>query len=87
MTISKRNHVTVLGNGPNVLMFGHGYGCDQSMWRVVTPAFEDKYKIVLFDYVGAGRSDASAFDPVRYGSLRAMRTMCWRSVRSLTCRM
>ncbi len=51
-------------------MFGHGYGCDQSMWHAVTPAFERDYKIVLFDYVGAGRSDATAFDPVRYGSLR-----------------
>jgi sigma-B regulation protein RsbQ len=69
MTVSKRNNVTVFGDGPNVLMFGHGYGCDQSMWHAVTPAFERNYRIVLFDYVGAGASNASAFDPMRYGSL------------------
>jgi sigma-B regulation protein RsbQ len=68
--VSKRNYVTVLGHGERVLMFGHGFGCDQSMWRAVTPAFEHDYKIVLFDYVGAGGSDAAAFSPVRYGSLR-----------------
>jgi sigma-B regulation protein RsbQ len=70
MRVCRRNHVTQLGYGTNVLMFGHGYGCDQSMWHAVTPAFERDHRIVLFDYVGAGLSDASAFDPVRYGTLR-----------------
>lgn len=70
MTISKRNNVKVLGTGTSVLMFGHGYGCDQSMWRAVTPAFERDYRIVLFDYVGAGNSETSAFDPGRYATLR-----------------
>jgi sigma-B regulation protein RsbQ len=70
MTITQRNNVTVFGNGTRVLMFGHGYGCDQTMWRAVTPAFERDYRIVLFDYVGAGQSDASAFDPARYATLR-----------------
>ncbi len=51
------------------MVFAHGFGCDQNMWRFVAPAFEDEYRIVLFDYVGAGRSDASAYDPVRYDSL------------------
>jgi sigma-B regulation protein RsbQ len=51
------------------MLFAHGFGCDQNMWRFVTPAFENDYKIVLFDYVGAGKSDLSAYDPKRYGSL------------------
>jgi sigma-B regulation protein RsbQ len=51
-------------------MFAHGLGCDQNMWRHLVPAFENDYKIVLFDYVGSGRSDPSAFDRARYGSLR-----------------
>lgn len=51
------------------MLFAHGFGCDQNMWRFITPAFADRYRIVLFDYVGSGRSDLSAYDPQRYGSL------------------
>ncbi len=51
------------------MLFAHGFGCDQNMWRSITPAFQDRYKIVLFDYVGAGKSDLSVYDPQRYGSL------------------
>ena len=51
------------------MLFAHGFGCDQNMWRYVTPAFENDYKIVLFDYVGAGRSDLSAYNTERYGCL------------------
>ena len=51
------------------MLFAHGFGCDQNMWRYVTPAFEDDYRIVLFDYVGAGKSDARAYNPERYGTL------------------
>ena len=50
-------------------MFAHGFGCDQNMWRFVTPAFEADYRIVLFDYVGSGESDAAAYSPVRYADL------------------
>jgi sigma-B regulation protein RsbQ len=70
MATIQRNNVRVVGEGSRVLMFAHGYGCDQSMWRSVTPAFEEDYKIVLFDYVGAGNSDLSAFDRTRYSTLR-----------------
>ena len=70
MTAVQRNHVKVIGGGEKTLMFAHGYGCDQSMWRAVTPSFEDKYRIVLFDYVGAGLSDAAAFNRTRYSTLR-----------------
>ncbi len=60
----------VFGTGVETLVFAHGYGCDQSMWRHVTPAFEKMYKIVLFDYVGSGLSDVSEFDRNRYSTLR-----------------
>ena len=50
-------------------MFSHGFGCDQNMWRYVTPAFENKYKIVLFDHVGAGNSDLTAYSPQKYAQL------------------
>ncbi|EWM18494.1 alpha/beta fold hydrolase [Kutzneria sp. 744] len=70
MGIRGRNHVTVGGRseGP-ALMFAHGFGCDQNMWRLVTPAFAEDYRIVLFDYVGAGRSDLDAWRPERYATL------------------
>jgi sigma-B regulation protein RsbQ len=67
--VLKRNNVKVMGRGEQPMIFAHGYGCDQNMWRFITPAFEDRYKIVLFDHVGHGHSDAAAFDPSRYGSL------------------
>ena len=51
------------------MLFAHGFGCDQNMWRYITPAFEKDYKIILFDYVGAGQSDVSAYNPERYSSL------------------
>ena len=51
------------------MVFSHGFGCDQNMWRFVAPAFEHRYRVVLFDHVGAGSSDASAYSPERYGSL------------------
>jgi len=70
MTASHRNNVKVLGAGRRTLMFAHGYGCDQSMWRHVYPPFADEYRVVLFDYVGSGSSDAAAFDRSRYSTLR-----------------
>jgi sigma-B regulation protein RsbQ len=69
MDVLARNHVTVTGRGTRPMVFAHGFGCDQNMWRFVAPAFEDDHRVVRFDYVGAGRSDRSAYDPVRYGSL------------------
>ena len=69
MTAIHRNNVKVLGSGEQTIMFAHGYGCDQSMWRHVYPAFLDDYKVVLFDYVGSGESDATAFSTSRYSTL------------------
>lgn len=59
----------ILGRGPRTMVMAHGFGCDQSMWRLIVPAFEDDYRIVLFDYVGHGHSDSSAFSQSRYATL------------------
>lgn len=65
-----RNHVNVAGEGARTVMFAHGFGCDQNMWRYLVPAFKRDHRVVLFDHVGAGRSDRDAYDPERYGELR-----------------
>src|SRR5688572_22510364 len=67
--VLSRNNVKVFGRGTQPMLFAHGFGCDQNMWRYVTPAFEDDYRIVLFDYVGSGKSDLAAYDPERYSRL------------------
>lgn len=68
--ISERNNVKIKGNGTRTMMFAHGFGCDQNMWRYLVPAFENEYRIVLFDYVGAGKSDISSYNAERYSSLQ-----------------
>ncbi|MVT51724.1 alpha/beta fold hydrolase [Bradyrhizobium yuanmingense] len=65
-----RNNVAVAGTGTRAMIFAHGFGCDQNMWRFVAPAFAHEFKTVLFDHVGAGRSDLSAYDRAKYSSLR-----------------
>jgi len=52
------------------MLFAHGYGCDQAMWRFITPAFQDTHRLVLFDHVGAGQSDLAAYSRTRYSTLR-----------------
>jgi sigma-B regulation protein RsbQ len=71
MDVIRRNNVKQSGrkDGPPIL-FAHGFGCDQNMWRFVAPAFEATHRVVLFDHVGAGGSDAAAYDRGRYDSLR-----------------
>jgi len=65
-----RNNVTVSGRPDGQpMVFAHGFGCDQNMWRFVAPAFEDRYRVILFDHIGAGGSDLSAFDRRRYSTL------------------
>ena len=64
-----RNNVKVFGEGKQTMLFAHGFGCDQNMWRFITPAFEDDYRIVQFDYVGSGKSDLKAYSGERYGKL------------------
>jgi sigma-B regulation protein RsbQ len=68
-SIQRRNNVNVIGVGSTVLMLAHGFGCDQSMWRFIVPAFKEDYKIVLFDYVGSGKSDVQSYNIEKYSSL------------------
>src|SRR5829696_8506727 len=70
VSVLARNNVHVSGRvGGRAMMFSHGFGCDQNMWRYVAPAFEADHRVVLFDHVGAGRSDLSAYSPEKYSSL------------------
>jgi sigma-B regulation protein RsbQ len=82
-----RNNVTLTGQtGGQPMVFAHGYGCDQNMWRFVVPAFESEYRTILFDFVGAGGSDLSAYDPRRYGSLQGYAADVLDVVRALDAR-
>jgi len=70
MSALRRHNVTVHGTPTGQpMLFAHGFGCDQSMWRFVWPAFSGEYRVVLFDHVGYGGSDAAAFDRQRYSTL------------------
>ena len=72
MGVVDRHHVVESGvRGARPMLFAHGFGCDQRMWRLVAPAFEADHRVIVFDHVGAGRSDLSAYDPQRYRSLEA----------------
>jgi sigma-B regulation protein RsbQ len=65
----KRNNVNVTGANGSPIMFAHGYGCDQNMWRFVAPAFADQHQVILFDHVGAGQADHGVWTPQRYADL------------------
>lgn len=69
MDVLKRNNVRVLGRGERTLLFVNGFGCDQSIWRYLIPALSGHFHLVLFDHVGAGQSDSSAYDAEKYASL------------------
>nr|WP_314261358.1 alpha/beta hydrolase [uncultured Devosia sp.] len=69
MSVLARNNVVLNGSGDRVIVFAHGFGCDQNMWRFVEPAFRDRFRTVLFDHVGAGRSDLAAYDRSKYATL------------------
>ncbi|MCA1571903.1 MAG: alpha/beta hydrolase [Chloroflexi bacterium] len=84
--VARRNNVRLLGNGEQPMIFAHGFGCDQNMWRFITPAFADDYRMVLFDYVGSGKSDTAAYDPRRYGSLRGYSRDVLEIIRTLDLR-
>lgn len=66
--IVARNNVRIFGEGQPML-FAHGFGCDQNMWRFITPAFEKDYRIILFDYVGSGNSDSTTYNVEKYSDL------------------
>ena len=65
----KRNNVHIFGKGKKPILFAAGFGCDQTVWNDVFPAFEEDYQVILFDYVGFGASDLTAFDPIKYSTL------------------
>src|SRR5688500_8303915 len=69
MRAVSRHNLVVKGHGTRPIVFSHGFGCDQNMWRFVAPAFERDFRVILFDHVGAGAADRSAYDPVKYASL------------------
>ena len=70
MGVVERNNVVLEGRvGARPMVFAHGFGCDQNMWRYVWPSFTDEFRIVLFDHVGAGKSDLTAYDRAKYSSL------------------
>ena len=70
MDLSARNNVHVSGSGPATVFFCHGFGCDQNMWRFMEPAYAKRFRTVLFDLVGSGKSDLKAYDFKKYGTLQ-----------------
>jgi sigma-B regulation protein RsbQ len=67
--IAARNNVRVAGRGVRAMVFAHGFGCDQNMWRRLVPTFARDYRVILYDLTGSGRSDLRAYDRERHGSL------------------
>jgi sigma-B regulation protein RsbQ len=71
MSLLRRNNVHITGEGPATLFFAHGFGCDQNMWRLLAPEYAKRFRVVLFDLVGSGNSDLSAYDSKKYASLQS----------------
>jgi sigma-B regulation protein RsbQ len=69
MSVQLRNNVKVLGEGSTTLVFSHGFGCDQNMWRLIAPLYAKRFKVVLYDLVGNGQSQRSAYYPRKYETL------------------
>jgi sigma-B regulation protein RsbQ len=67
--VLQRNNVKITGKGVQPMLFAHGFGCSQDMWRLITPAFENDYKLILVDYIGAGESDKSTYSAEKYSTL------------------
>ena len=70
MPLRERHNIHIVGDGPTDMIMAHGYGCDQNMWRLITPAFEKDYRIVLYDLVGSGKSELAAYDKKKYATLQ-----------------
>ena len=64
-----RNNIRIVGDGHQIIVMAHGFGCDQKMWQYILPYFEMNYRVVLFDYVGSGQSDLAAYDRKKYNTL------------------
>jgi sigma-B regulation protein RsbQ len=70
MSIQIRHHVRVAGNGAATMVFIHGFGCDQTMWRFLAPVYLERFRTVTYDLVGSGQSDLAAYDRDKYASLQ-----------------
>lgn len=70
MSLQLRNNITITGTGPVTMILAHGFGCDQSMWRFLEPNYHDRYRVIMFDLVGSGNSDLSAYCPQKYATLQ-----------------
>lgn len=70
MRLRNRNNLHLSGNGPATLVFAHGFGCDQNMWRLLAPRYADRYRVALFDFTGAGQSDLGSYDARKYETLQ-----------------
>jgi sigma-B regulation protein RsbQ len=70
MNLQQRNNIHVQGDGKQTIIFAHGFGCDQNMWRFMAPRFADRFRVVTLDLVGAGGSDLRAYDRSKYESLQ-----------------
>jgi sigma-B regulation protein RsbQ len=70
VSITQRNNVQVLGAGDRTMIFAHGFGCDQNMWRFMVPRFAERFRVVTFDLVGSGQSDLAAYDKAKYAGLQ-----------------
>ncbi len=86
MSIHQRNNISVHGSGQRALLFMHGFGCDQNVWRHVAPDFIDDYRIVLFDHVGAGKSDLTQYDKNKYSTLQGYADDLIEIIRELALR-
>ena len=69
MDIRKKYNINLAGHHGQPMLFAHGYGCDQHMWRYVVPAFEEDFKVILFDHIGSGGSDHSFYQKSKYATL------------------
>lgn len=69
MDLRHRNNVSVMGSGASTLVFSHGFGCNQAMWNYLAPQFRERFRVVMYDLVGAGLSDLNAFDKAKYSTL------------------
>jgi sigma-B regulation protein RsbQ len=69
MDALRRNNVQISGEGSQPMVFAHGFGCDQQMWRFVAPSFQPTHRVVLFDHIGCGKSDTNAYDEMRHARL------------------
>ncbi|WP_188035309.1 alpha/beta fold hydrolase [Pseudomonas sp. EZ-C24] len=69
MTLQKRNNVNISGSGSATLILSHGFGCDQTMWKLLLPHLASRFRVISYDLVGAGQSDLAAYEPEKYSSL------------------